>query len=52
MKEVIEYHDNGNIHIKFHEDYNGKIQGLYQTWYENGQPDIECNYINGKLHAL
>ena len=52
MKEIIEYHDNGNISRKYHEDDNGNIHGLYQVWYDNGQLDIKCNYNNYNLHGL
>ena len=30
-----------------------KIQnGLYQSWYENGQKYMECTYLNGERHGL
>ena len=52
MKEMITYHDNGNIHRKFHEDDNGNKYGSYQSWYINGQPLTKCNYNNGNRHGL
>ncbi len=26
-------------------------QGLYQTWYKNGQLESRCNFIDGKFHG-
>jgi hypothetical protein len=26
--------------------------GLYQTWYDNGQKELECTYVNGRLDGL
>jgi antitoxin component YwqK of YwqJK toxin-antitoxin module len=26
--------------------------GLYQSWYDNGQKQTECNFVNGKLEGL
>jgi antitoxin component YwqK of YwqJK toxin-antitoxin module len=30
---------------------NGKTEGLYQSWYENGQLSLQCNYINDVLEG-
>ena len=43
------YHDNHNKIIK--EEYyqnNGKKEGVYKTYYYNGQIKFEVNYIDGK----
>ena len=26
--------------------------GLYESWHENGQKEVECTYVNGKRHGL
>ena len=31
---------------------NGKAEGLYKEWYENGQLKRERNYVNGKEEGL
>ena len=61
-KEVIEYYDytgapypvKEQIKEKYMTKY-GKIEGLYQFWYEDNQFDIhyiECTYKNGKREGL
>ena len=31
---------------------DGKLNGLYQEYYENGNKKIECNYIDNILNGL
>jgi antitoxin component YwqK of YwqJK toxin-antitoxin module len=30
---------------------NNKLNGSYETWFENGKSEIQCNYKNGLLHG-
>jgi len=32
--------------------HNGKKEGVYKRYYENGQVAIEINYINGKMNGI
>ena len=31
---------------------NGKKEGLYEQWHENGQLNIKCHYVNDKKEGL
>jgi len=31
---------------------DGKKEGLFQWWYDNGQLKQECTYVNGKLEGF
>ncbi len=42
-----EYHENGNLYKKFYH-INGKIHGEFLTFYENGNPQIICDYVQGE----
>ncbi len=42
-----EYHENGNIYREFYH-INGVIDGEYRTFYNNGNPQIICDYVNGQ----
>jgi antitoxin component YwqK of YwqJK toxin-antitoxin module len=51
-KVVRTYYDMEQTELK--EEYyevNGKIEGVYKSYFENGNIDIICNYINGKLNG-
>ncbi len=50
-KEVIDCNKDGIIVEKYMLKY-GKKEGLYQTWYKNGQKFIECTYKEGKLDGI
>src|SRR5690606_38498192 len=46
-KKETEYHDNGNVYKVYSLNKNGKFQGDYQEFYDNGEL-IEINiYENG-----
>jgi antitoxin component YwqK of YwqJK toxin-antitoxin module len=42
-----EYHENGILYKEFFHR-NGIIDGEFKTYYYNGNPQIICNYVNGK----
>jgi antitoxin component YwqK of YwqJK toxin-antitoxin module len=47
------YHNNNNKTIN--EEYfenNGKKEGIYKSYFENGQLCIEANYIDGKENGI
>ena len=45
-----EYHNNGKIKCKYFL-CDGKIEGKYKEYFENGQFKIICNYIDNKKHG-
>ncbi len=49
---VEEYHDNGNVHIRYHVNTSRKRHGLYQKWNENGRLIHQKEYINDNEHGL
>ena len=52
MTEVIKtYYENGNLKKKY-TLVNGKREGLYQYWDENGYKLLETSYLNGKENGL
>ncbi len=42
-----EYHENGNLYRQFYH-INGKIQGEYLSFYNNGNPQVIRDYVNGE----
>ena len=66
LYHVEDYFDNGQIQMKgtyssfdktIKENYwcnykNNTKQGLYQTWYKNGNPESRYNYMDGKKNGL
>jgi antitoxin component YwqK of YwqJK toxin-antitoxin module len=46
------YFPNSDIHETYMTYVNGKLNGLYQSWYINGQLWEEVNYRNGKYNGL
>ncbi len=42
-----EYHENGNLYKQFYH-INGKIQGEFLTFYDNGNRQIICDYVQGE----
>ncbi len=50
-KEIIKYSEDGNIVEKYMLKY-GKLEGLQQEWYKNGQKYIECSYKKNKREGL
>ena len=65
LYHVKDYFENGQIQMDasysaFDKHFKEKIQcnyhsntkqGLYQTWYENGQRDSRCNFVDGRFHG-
>jgi antitoxin component YwqK of YwqJK toxin-antitoxin module len=51
MKEVITTFDNGKVKEKYFVNVNGKKDGEYIEYHENGNVHIKCNYHNGKLEG-
>ena len=65
LYHVRDYYKNGQLQMDatysaldkfFKEEYqcnyhSNTKQGLYQTWYENGLPDIRCTYVDGRFHG-
>ena len=49
LKPIIEYYDNGKVKCAYSVDENGKKQGSYESYHDNGQLDKKCTYKNGKL---
>jgi antitoxin component YwqK of YwqJK toxin-antitoxin module len=43
--------DNAQKFIECHYR-NGKLNGLYQSWFENGQKWVECHYLYDNYHGL
>ena len=41
------YHENGVLYMEFFHK-NGVMEGQYKTFYNNGNPQIICDYVNGK----
>ena len=66
LYHVEDYFENGQIQMKgtyssfdrsVKENYwcnyrTNTKQGLYQTWFKNGQLESRCNFIDGKFHGL
>jgi len=51
-KVVRTYYDNEQTKLK--EEYyeiNGKKEGIYKEYYNNGQLNVVCNYIDDKLNG-
>ena len=50
-----EKYDNGQLKMRYtaKKSASGKMikQGLYQSWYENGQKKYEQEYVDGKLNG-
>jgi len=47
------FHRRGKGRIKYRETYkDGKLEGLWEKFYENGQLRSRQNYKNGKLDGL
>jgi antitoxin component YwqK of YwqJK toxin-antitoxin module len=47
------YQDNpSRPRYRYYTDEHGNKHGLYQHWYDNGQPWAQCEYINGQRHGL
>jgi len=47
------YHDKDKT--KLNEEYfihNNKKEGIYKSYYENGQLKVEVNYIDGLRHGI
>jgi len=40
------------FHSIFSYNITGKKEGLYTSWYENGQKEYEANYKDGELEGL
>ena len=48
-KYIIRYYDeNGKLYLEIGYK-NGKLHGKYKFWYNNGNPNFEEMYQNGKL---
>lgn len=52
MKTIKTYHDNGQLKENYTIDENEKIQGIYKSWYRNGQLKIKANFKDDKEHGL
>ncbi len=49
MAQLIKtYHENKQLKNMYFEN-DGKIEGEYVEYYDNGQLKEICNYINGKI---
>lgn len=65
LYHVRDYYETGQIQMdatysKLDKNFKEKLQcnyhsntkqGLYQSWYENGQLSFRCNYVNGRFHG-
>ena len=65
LYHVRDYFENGQIQMDatysaldkfFKEDvqcnyHSNTKQGLYQTWYKSGLPEIRCSFVDGKFHG-
>ena len=46
------YYDNGKLKSEFEKNDNGKLDGIYREYYENGQLKLECTYKDGQLDGI
>ena len=51
LKPVIEYHWNGKVKRAYTTDENGKEQGAFEEYYENGQLSRRMNYKKGSRNG-
>ena len=54
LTKVKTHHDKAKTKVKerYFVDENGLRQGLYESFYENGRPDLKCTYKDDKLNGL
>ncbi|MBD79062.1 MAG: hypothetical protein CL840_09100 [Crocinitomicaceae bacterium] len=52
VKKTIQYYKNGNIKIEGEFNDDGKREGMWKSYYENGQPWSIGEYQNGKQHGI
>ena len=54
LTKVKTHHDKAKTKVKerYFVDENGLRQGLYESFYENGRPDLKCTYKDAKLNGL
>ena len=50
--EVVNLYSNGNIREKYNRNSSGEKHGLYQSWWENSNKDVEYSYRDGKRDGL
>lgn len=48
LETKIEYYSNGTIECVYGIDENGKRQGPYESYYQNGQPEVKCAFKDEK----
>ena len=56
IEETIAFKDVfGSKYLKFKEKINytdGKINGLFQKWYDNGNKELDINYTDDQINGL
>ena len=48
----VEFYENGQLKFVENKNEDGKRDGLWTSWYENGQKQLEGTYKNGKEDGL
>ena len=48
----VEFYDNGQLKFVKNKNEDGEIDGLYISWYGNGQKDFERTYKDGYHHGF
>lgn len=46
------YYENGKLKSESEKNDNGKLEGIYREYFENGQLKLECSYKNGELDGI
>ena len=51
LEKKTTYYENGNKEEEYWINKNGRLEGEYKSWHENGNKGAECNYKNGKFEG-
>lgn len=49
MKIIKEWHSEHSIKCQYNVDDNGIRNGEFRSWHKNGQLEVDCSYVDGKI---